>query len=154
MAGAVFNLTYSFPEIVFDEVAIKKAIKAGRAILEPEVKKNLEESIKQTPKHYGKRTGKLLRRSERTGGLVASQRTSRLSKPKNSESFSQKIYFSGKDAHGVRYGAIAAIKEYGVNKGNRTQEPSPFVKTTLRRKKTDAIKAMREILEQELIKIE
>jgi histidinol dehydrogenase len=136
------------PELTDD--AIKKTLEAGTAILNPEIKRSLEEAIARTPKHYSKQ-GKLLKRSQRTGGLVKSQRVSPISKTKRDENFIKKVYFTGKNAKGIRYGAIAGIKEYGVKKG-RTQAPSDFMKNAVNAKRTRVEEVMKQTLEQELHK--
>jgi hypothetical protein len=84
--------------------------------------------------------------------LLASESTSPVFKNNNGAKFVSKVYFKGQNKQGVRYGAIAAFKEYGVRKG-RTQEAARFREKAVSSKGNSAIAAMQQVLDEEINKL-
>lgn len=111
-----------------DDVA-KKAIYAGAKIIADKAKQNLENVLS----------------GESTGDLVESFGVTPISQDKNGN-WNCKIGFDGYDRKGTPNQLKARVLESGSSK----QKKRPYMRPAVRAKKKDAIKAMGDIIDEEI----
>lgn len=120
-----------------DEV-ISKVLQAGAAVVESEMKSNLQSVIGKDTKEP----------SQSTGQLLSSLGTARVMQDRDGV-FNVKVGFAENRTDGKSNAMIASVLEYGKS----NQKARPFIKPALRKSQDACISAMTRTLDEEVKKL-
>ena len=125
----------------------KKAVYAGANIVADEVRKRLDDNLKD-PAYVGKQPDIYFKSDEQSGDLIDSLGIAPIGSDKNGD-INTKIGFDGYDSKGVPN----ALKARAMESGTSTLRKRPFVRPAVNAVKSQAQREMAKVIDEETAKI-